>query len=215
LTNDFDGSRARKLAKRKKTNIILNSLIAIVLLLIIVVSVNIFFSDGQSEANSENTSVVDKNAEDEANDANSGKKAENDDDVEEQSTTEETVAESESDHTEDSESVVTEGGSSPDVSRTIVNPTWKPVGTSQTGEHIAVYDEESVDWQEMKQAISYATGIDVNNMTVWFLGNNGGPQRATGTVSENGGAIKYRVNIEWVVNEGWKPVKVEELKQTQ
>ena len=29
----------------------------------------------------------------------------------------------------------------------------------QTGEHVSLYDGESVDWDEKKQAIAYATGL--------------------------------------------------------
>lgn len=206
-----DASRARKLAKRRKTNIILNSLITVVLLLIVFVTVKIFFGDGQSEA--EQTVPIEENkqlAEEKTSDDSGG--SDKEDVTEEESTTElEPESESDKEDSEESEPNITEGGDSPDVKQTIVNPDWQPVGTSQTGEHQAVYDQNSVDWQEMIKAVSYATGIDAENMTVWFLGNNGGPQSAAGTVSEKGASTKYRVSIEWVDGEGWKPSKVEEL----
>jgi hypothetical protein len=219
------GSRAGKLTKRRKTNLILNSLIAIVLLLIIFVSVNIFFGDSQSGEQAENTAPAQEETEAGGNGQESGSGdsdaagSDEDDaaDENENSSGEEENEEQNEDQNaeegndEEGERVVTEGGSSPDVKQTIVDPSWEPVGTSQSGEHVAVYDQNHVDWQEMLKAISYATGIDQGNMTVWFLGNNGGPNSAAGTVSEKGGNQKYRVAIEWVDNEGWKPVKVEEL----
>jgi len=208
-----DASRARKLAKRRKTNIILNSLITVVLLLIVFVTVKIFFGDGQSEAEQGDPIVVDKQLAEEDTDVGSGSNDVEEVEEDEENTTEAEL-ESESDNKdpeEESEPSVTEGGDSPDVKQTIVKPDWKPVGTTQTGEHQAVYDQSSVDWQEMLKAISYATGIDAGNMTVWYLGNNGGPQSAAGTVSEKGASTKYRVAIEWVEGEGWKPTKVEEL----
>nr|WP_263625670.1 DUF1510 family protein [Bacillus infantis] len=119
-------------------------------------------------------------------------------------------AEEDQDIEEDAE--VTDGGSAPDVEKTIVNPSWQPVGTSQTGEHTAVY--EGVDWNEMVQAITYATGIPESNMTIWFLGNNG-PNQSVGTVSTKDQQEKYRVYIEWVDGQGWKPVKMEELNSVQ
>nr|WP_276537506.1 DUF1510 family protein [Bacillus infantis] len=119
-------------------------------------------------------------------------------------------AEEDQDIEEDAE--VTDGGSAPDVEKTIVNPSWQPVGTSQTGEHTAVY--EGVDWNEMVQAITYATGIPESNMTIWFLGNNG-PNQSVGTVSTKDQQEKYRVYIEWVDGQGWKPVKMEELNSIQ
>lgn len=213
LNNDFESSRAKKLAKRRKTNLILNGLIVLVVLLIFFVSVNIFFGDSQSEAREERDPVTESKEVADTNSSGSGnvEKTEKADTAE--STTEEEEQAAEEVSGEESEPVVTAGGSSPDVKQTMINPDWKPVGTSQTGPHQAVYDNESVDWQEMLTAISYATGIDVNNMTVWFLGNNGGPQQAAGTVSEKGGSTKYRVAIEWIDDEGWKPVKVEELTE--
>ncbi|WP_404329361.1 YrrS family protein [Mesobacillus maritimus] len=210
-----EASRARKLAKRRKTNLVLNSLITIVLLLIVFVTVKIFFGDGQSEAEKSDAVVVDKQLDSEKADVDSGNKDEEEAKVEEEkkdASDLEEESENEDLEEEVSEPTITEGGSSPDVKQTIVNSDWQPVGTTQTGEHQAVYDSASVDWQEMLKAISYATEIDVENMTVWFLGNNGGPQSAAGTVSDKGGGPKYRVAIEWVDGEGWKPVKVEELK---
>jgi cytoskeletal protein RodZ len=208
-----EASRARKLAKRRKTNLILNSLITIVLLLIVFVTVKIFFGDGQSEAEKSDSVVVDKQLANEKADVDSGNKEEEVEEEKQDASDLEDESESDDEELEEeSEPTITEGGSSPDVKQTIVNPDWKPVGTTQTGEHQTVYDESSVDWQEMLKALSYATGIDGGNMTVWFLGNNGGPQSAAGTVSDKTGGPKYRVAIEWVDGEGWKPVKVEELK---
>ncbi|MBY0154408.1 YrrS family protein [Cytobacillus oceanisediminis] len=211
-------SRFGKREKRKKTNIILNSLIAFVIVLIIVVSAKIFLSGNNDQAvpADEQTASESKqnesSQEDQDNDIEQDKskdkeKADKESDKEEKEA-EENEAEDESE--EDKEQVVTEGGSGPDVEKTIENPAWKPVGTSQSGEHTAVYDQNHVDWQEMLSAISYATGIEQGNMTVWFLGNNG-PNSSVGTISTKDQSEKYRVYIDWVDGEGWKPSKVEVL----
>ena len=211
-------SRFGKREKRKKTNIILNSLIAFVIVLIIVVSAKIFFGGNNDQAvpADEQTASESKqnesSQEDQDNDIEQDKskdkeKADKESDKEEKEA-EENEAEDEPE--EDKEQVVTEGGSGPDVEKTIENPAWKPVGTSQSGEHTAVYDQNHVDWQEMLSAISYATGIEQGNMTVWFLGNNG-PNSSVGTISTKDQSEKYRVYIDWVDGEGWKPSKVEVL----
>ncbi|WP_436373062.1 YrrS family protein [Cytobacillus sp. BC1816] len=213
-------SRFGKREKRKKTNIILNSLIALVIVLIIVVSAKIFFGGNNDQAvpADEQTASESKqnesNREDQDNDIEQDKskdkeKADKESDKEDKKA-EEKKAEDESE--EDKEQVVTEGGSGPDVEKTIENPAWKPVGTSQSGEHTAVYDQNHVDWQEMLSAISYATGIEQGNMTVWFLGNNG-PNSSVGTISTKDKSEKYRVYIDWVDGEGWKPSKVEVLNE--
>ncbi|PAE23064.1 YrrS family protein [Bacillus sp. 7894-2] len=212
-------SRFGKREKRKKTNIILNSLIALVIILIIVVSAKIFFGGNNDQAlpadeqTASESKQKEKNKEDKGNDIEQNKdkdkeKADKDSEEEKEKEKEENAKETE----EDQEQVVTEGGSGPDVEKTIENPAWKPVGTSQTGEHTAVYDQNHADWQEMLSAISYATGVDQGNMTVWFLGNNG-PNSSVGTISTKDQSEKYRVYIDWVDGEGWKPSRVEVLNE--
>jgi cytoskeletal protein RodZ len=227
LKNDYDnlneGARSRTRAKRRKTNLILNTLIVVVILLIVFVSVNIFFSNDEGAADNSNATAEnekdaassgkqdnkDNNGSENADEDNNGEKTEQSDEGSED--------DSESGEPEDSEDlgdpVVTEGGSDANVKQTIENPGWQPVGTTQSGEHAPVFDQNSVDWQEMTLAYSYATGIDKNNMTVWWNENNGAPNTAVGTVSAKGSEQTYRVSIEWVEGQGWKPVKVEELIQ--
>jgi hypothetical protein len=225
--DDYDnlneGARTRTRAKRRKTNLILNSLIVVVILLIAFVSFNIFFSNDEGAEDNSDIAAENDSA------ASSGKKDNNDDskgtadkdNESADSTNEDDAAAEESDDTneesEDSEElgepVVTEGGSDANVKQTIENPHWEPVGTTQSGEHAPVFDQNSVDWQEMILAYSYATGIDKNNMTVWWNENGGAPNTAQGTVSEKGSDQAYRVIIQWVDGQGWKPVKIEELIQ--
>jgi cytoskeletal protein RodZ len=231
---EFNGpSRSNQRAKRRKTNLILNSLIVIVLLLIIIVSFSIFFSNGDeatdqvSDQNIE-TKAKDKddetntnaeedeanNPDDEAVETSSPVEAESDTNSDTgESVTEESIPEDETATEPESEDLVTEGSSDPNVKLTITNPDWQPVGTVQSGEHATVYDESSTDWQEMLKAVSYGTGIDQSNMTVWFLGRNkqGTENQSVATVSTRDNSQTYRVFIEWVDNQGWKPIKIEEL----
>ncbi|MEH7442265.1 YrrS family protein [Bacillus sp. JJ1122] len=227
MKNDYDnlneGARSRTRAKRRKTNLILNTLIVVVILLIVFVSANIFFSNDEGAADNSNSTAdhekdtassgkkdnKDNNGSENADEDNNGEKTKQSDD--------DSADDSESAESEDSEDlgdpVVTEGGSDANVKQTIENPGWQPVGTTQSGEHAPVFDQNSVDWQEMILAYSYATGIDKNNMTVWWNENNGAPNTAVGTISAKGSDQTYRVAIEWVEGQGWKPVKVEELIQ--
>lgn len=213
-------SRFGKREKRKKTNIILNSLIAFVIVLIIVVSAKIFFGGNNDQAVPADEQTASESKQNESNQEDQDNEIEQDkskdkENADKESDKEEKEAEeneAEDEPEEDKEQVVTEGGSGPDVEKTIENPAWKPVGTSQSGEHTAVYDQNHVDWQEMLSAISYATGIEQGNMTVWFLGNNG-PNSSVGTISTKDQSEKYRVYIDWVDGEGWKPSKVEVLNE--
>ncbi|MEH7109539.1 YrrS family protein [Bacillus sp. JJ1764] len=213
-------SRSDYRAKRKKTNYILNGLIVLVLVLIMIVAYNIFVSDNDhaSSTNHETSKTVQKETTTkkdsnkvptttkEKNSSNDSEKVK--DDQEDQDTTTGTA--------DDSQAVSTDGGSTANVIKTIENPSWKPVGTSQTGEHSPVYDTTSADWQEMISALSYATGIDQSNMSVYWLGRDKSTSNASvGTVYSKDKQQKYRVFIKWVDGEGWMPTKVEELAELE
>ena len=103
----------------------------------------------------------------------------------------------------------------PVVKETIINTSWKPVGTKQTGEHVSVYDTSSLDWQEKIDAITYATGLAEKDMYIMHIGNGGGPQKSIGTVQSKDMSKKYRVHLEWVGKDGWKPVKMDILNTVE
>jgi cytoskeletal protein RodZ len=219
LSNDFNSnSRSGYRSKRKKTNLVLNGLIIFVLLLIIFVAYNIFASGNDNASpKKESPKTVQKDTvkkEKQKDDKKKDKVVSKDDSssdnaaADEQQSKEATTPE----QTDESQAVVSEGGSSSNVLKTIENPSWKPVGTSQTGEHTPVYD--GVDWQEMLNAISYATGLDQNNMKVLWLGSDKSTTNASiGTVYSSDKQQKYTVYLQWVDGEGWKPTKVEELAE--
>ncbi|MEW9107866.1 MAG: YrrS family protein [Cytobacillus gottheilii] len=225
--NQEEYSRYGKRSKRKKTNIILNSLIVVVLLLIIIVSYAVFSgndNDNQAANGSEN--------EEQTTETNENEPADTTEDVTEPADTEdeETQEDQETSGNENEENeeqtsdevapadssqeVVTEGSEDSNIIRTIENPAWQPVGTVQTEHPGAVYDSSSVDWQESVKAITYATGLAEENMTIMFLGNNG-VNKSVATVRSKDRTANYRVYIDWIDGEGWKPVKVEELREIQ
>ncbi len=221
-------SRSDMRGKRRRTNLILNILIGVVLLLIIIVSSIIFFggNDDNASDKKQDNQIESKQESAAGDDVD---RDEDDNIVEEEdketaaTTEEEQENENQSDESDENNSltqnptpadkedeIVTSGGENENVKRTIENPSWQPIGTSQVGEHTSVFDPDSVDWAEMIQAITYATGVEENNMNIWFIGNNG-HNRAIGTISSKDKQEKYRVFIDWVDGQGWKPTKVEEL----
>lgn len=103
----------------------------------------------------------------------------------------------------------------PVVKESIINTSWKPVGTSQSGEHVSVYNTDSVDWKEKIEAITYATGLAEGDMYIMHIGNGGGPQKSIGTVQSKDKSKKYRVHMEWVEKDGWKPVKMDILNTVE
>jgi flagellar basal body-associated protein FliL len=217
---------------KKKTNNILNIMIGVVVLLILIVGAAIFLSDGenkntasnevaQQEEPNKDTSSNDENSkdnakkEDEQDNSINENESENDtssnkDNEEDSSATEEKSDEIAS-NAEEKSKLEIEESDEPNVKKSIVHPEWKPVGTQQTGEHVSQYDDSSIDWNEKVKALSYATGIPEGNMTVWYIEGNGSPQKSIGTVSAKDNSTVYRVYLQWVEGQGWKPTKMQEL----
>lgn len=232
MTTDLNSnSRSGNRAKRKKTNIVLNSLIIVVLLLIIFVAYNIFATGndnaspnkettkteqketGNKDTEQKETEKVTSNEDNSATDT-----ATDEETLSEDSSTPETPATTEDaaspETPDDTQAVVTEGDGNTNVIKATENPAWQPVGTSQAGEHTVVYDKSSVDWQEMLNAISYATGLDKSNMTVYWLGRDKSTTDGSfGTVASKDKQQKFNVYLQWVDGQGWKPTKVEELAE--
>ncbi|MCB7159445.1 YrrS family protein [Bacillus subtilis] len=224
-------SRYENRDKRRKANLVLNILIAIVSILIVVVAANLFINSPSSKDVSKDSETAQK----QESPASGKTEKKSDEDIKD-SKKDTSDSEKDSEKSSDSDSKkddspskkddsdsdsagdglkdakVTEGGSSSDVEKTYENPDWKAVGTEQTGEHAATYDSSSQDWAEMLKAISYATGVSTDNMTVLWLGNNGSPQDAKGKILDKATGNKYQVTITWVDEKGWKPTKVEKLK---
>lgn len=97
-----------------------------------------------------------------------------------------------------------------------INGPWQPIGTSQTEPHHKSYQKGSQDWNEMIKALAYAIGTQPDNMTTWWLGNGGGPDLSVGKVSEKGHPDKkYKVELQWIPNKGWKPTSVTPIDNNQ
>ncbi|MGM0828450.1 MAG: YrrS family protein [Bacillota bacterium] len=225
-------SRLDKRSK-KNSNKILNIMIAVVLLLIVVVGATIVMGGGNEKASSnvadtetKDSDKSNKNAEkdDKSVSLDEDKKSEEKDNEdkkdEEKKSDEEKQKEKASDEEdtvalegEEQSGLKVEDSDEPNVKKTMVHPDWKPVGTEQTGEHVSVYDEGTVDWQEKIKATSYATGIPEDNMTVWWMEGNGGPQKSMATVTAKDTKTPYRVYLQWVDGKGWQPTKVQELEE--
>ncbi|MFA2807930.1 YrrS family protein [Bacillus mycoides] len=91
------------------------------------------------------------------------------------------------------------------------NPSWKPIGTEQGARPAMKFKEGTVDWNEMKKAISYAVDVPEGQLIFDFIGNNG-ENKAYGNVRDKQSNKKYKVDIDWVENQGWKPVSVQVVK---
>lgn len=207
-----------RMNKKNRSNSVLNMMIGLVFTLILITAAFIFLDkeEGSIEQpesvkiapDTEQASEEDGAAEEPQDDSADAK------DSEEPEVSEEAPAEPE----ETEEGTVTGGtitkedSNDPIVEETIVNTSWEPVGTSQKGDHVSVYQKGSADWNEKIKAISYATGLAEDDMYVMMIKNGGGPQKSIGVVQSKDQSKKYRVHMQWVDGEGWNPVKLDVLK---
>ncbi|MFJ7737886.1 YrrS family protein [Lysinibacillus sp. NPDC097287] len=195
-------SRHLQPTPNKKLNGWLNILIGVVVVLIAITTIFIFkWQDNIEDTAKEDTEITEPE-----------EKVE--DPVKEGIVTDEEEPPAEEEQPEqeiEQEKAVESSSDDPIVDRVITDENWQPTPTTQTGEHVSSYDDQSVDWAEKVATITAVTGIEKDNMIIWRLKNNGGANKSIATVSTNDKTEMYRVSMEWVDNEGWKPVKLEQL----
>lgn len=216
---------SRVARNRQKSNRILNILIGVVFVLIVITAASIFTGGDDRAANGGNEAGTEQAG---GTSGPDGGKVPADDGVEDsdaavddesedgEATSEEKAPDSDKRGEEPEESdqpgkVIRTPSESGVVDETIVDTSWKPIGTGQSGEHVSVYEKGHIDWQEKVKAMSYATGIPEKEMIVWYVKNGGGPQKSIGTVSTGDKSEKYNVHLEWVDGEGWMPVRLDKL----
>ena len=206
-------SRHLQPSRNKKLDKLLNVLIGVVVVLIIITATYVFkWQDDADQAVKDEPAQEEKSGDKEKEE---DKEPANEEDKdlavdEEKPSQEEEEAEAET--SQDEQGTPEESTSdNPIVDKVITNKNWQPTPTTQTGQHVSSYDDTSVDWAEKVATVSAVTGIEQSNMIIWRMQNNGGPNSAIATVSSNDKSQKYRVSMEWVDNEGWKPVKLEQL----
>ncbi|WP_419958636.1 YrrS family protein [Psychrobacillus psychrotolerans] len=220
----FDSRLDQRNHKRKKNNI-LNILIGIVILLIIIVTVNIVTGDNDEDSANTSKTKSEKVEESTENESENEEKEKESEEVvgsstesaDSSSSTEETTTETEENENTETEgnedsTVTTEPSNDSNVESVVIDSGWQPIGTEQSGEHVSSYNSSSVDWDEKVKALAYGANLDPSNMYVKYLGNGGSPQKSIGTVTSKDGSEIYRISLEWVDGEGWKPTKKEILK---
>lgn len=225
----------KKVYKNKnKLDRILNYLIVLVSIMIVITAVYIFtFSEDTKSPETEQTATTEDAKSDEpqastteqsASEADVSTEEQKPSEIEKQTEptnqqpepTEQQPIEEQQTNDDNEANEVTESASTDSlVEKVIVNENWKPIGTTQTGLHTSQYDEESVDWQEKVSTLLNTAGLSENQAIIWSVKNNGSGQTSIGVISSKDKKQKYRISIEWVDNERWKPVKMEILNKLE
>lgn len=195
---ELNFSRRERKNNRKRKDRILNSLIGLVVVLIIIVASMIFWGNGdKNQVDGEKIVDTEKetdqedglNLEDDSETPNKDNETDVGEQVDKpeqnQNQTPAPNQENSTDQSKPDDSGIEkiERTNEDVVSETIVNSTWKAIGTEQVGEHVSSYDGESIDWIEKKKAIAYATGHSVDSLNYWKVKNGGSPQKSIGIVS--------------------------------
>ncbi|WP_430785107.1 DUF1510 family protein [Virgibacillus flavescens] len=163
--------------------------------------------ENDEEASDENSNTEDDAASDDSSSSND--EATDDSDTQNENPDQDTN-EDESTNS-DIERETVEGSDNPNVLETYTAD-WEPIGTEQEGTHTKQFAEGTQDRKEMEEAIRVATGLKQGDMITWWL-DNGGGNKVIATASNKVQDQTYRVYLTWVENEGWKPTKVEVLKE--
>ncbi|KGR90729.1 hypothetical protein CD30_10235 [Ureibacillus massiliensis 4400831 = CIP 108448 = CCUG 49529] len=233
LTRSESKRRENRSVKRKKLDRLLNVLIAVVAVLIVI---NLYFifsnkedvAQNQAETTSESnqspnppqssqpavSTGEDEQKEPQQEEPNTNDIEQSGDFNGEQNGQSQSTNEESNVITGNNSSTTTVNSSSdPLVLEEIIDPNWQVTPTSQTGEHVSAYETGHIDYEEKLVTIRNAVNLTEGNVIYWSVKNNGSSDSAISVISSKDQAEKYRVTIQWIANQGWKPVKVEKLKQ--
>ncbi|PEI81886.1 YrrS family protein [Bacillus toyonensis] len=212
------GSRFQQKQQKRRQNGVLNIAIAIVLVAVAIVAYQLFVPDTKEQASSNDKKIAQQTTKENKAEKAKGKEETKKDEQEKaeakkKEEEEKQKAEEEKQKAEEeakaNEKVAAEK-TQPKATDAYTKPSWKPVGTEQGATPAMTFNKGTADWNEMNQAISAAIDVPVEQLVIHRIGNNG-KNKAYGNVQDKQSGKKYYVNIDWVENEGWKPVLVQTL----
>ncbi|PGB96901.1 FMN-dependent NADH-azoreductase [Bacillus wiedmannii] len=211
------GSRFQQKQQKRRQNGVLNIAIAIVLILVAIVSYQLFVPERKEEASSSDKKVAQQTTKENKSEKAKGKEEtkKNEQDRAEAKKKEEEKQKAEEEQKKAEEEAkanekVPAEKTQPKATDAYTKSFWKPVGTEQGATPAMTFKKGTADWNEMNQAISAAIDVPVEQLVIHRIGNNG-KNKAYGNVQDKQSGKKYYVNIDWVDNEGWKPVLVQTL----
>ena len=212
LTRAQENTRTSR-RKENKMNRTLNYLIALVSVLLVITLGVIFMTGDDDEAEqqlqtedvasqSENQQAVEQDTQEDETEAGQSamNDATNDQSVEDDSTVDASQDEA-----------VINASADPLVAEVWTSDAWQAYPTAQTGEHQSTFAAGHIDYEEKIRSIFSVVPIEQQASIIWSVKNNGNAKSAIAVISSNDKTQKYRVAIEWVEQQGWKPVQVEVL----
>ncbi|HHT7058088.1 TPA: YrrS family protein [Bacillus cereus] len=209
------GSRFQQKQQKRRQNGVLNIAIAIVLLLVAIVAYQLFVPSTKEQASSTDKKVSQQTTKNEkagkSEDKESAKKKEK----EQEQAEAKKKAEEEKLKAEEEAKANEKVSAEKTVSKAkeaYTKPSWKAVGTEQGSSPAMTFKQGSSDWNEMQSAIAAGVEIPKEQLVFHFVGRDKtGKSKAYGDVQDKQSGKRYYVNIDWVDNEGWKPVLVQTL----
>lgn len=216
------GSRFQQKQQKRRQNGVLNIAIAIVLLLVAIVAYQLFVPSTKEQASSTDKKVSQQTTKNEkagkSEDKESAKKKEKEKEQAEakkKAEEEKLKAEEEQKKAEEEAKANEKVSAEKTVSKAkeaYTKPSWKAVGTEQGSSPAMTFKQGSSDWNEMQSAIAAGVEIPKEQLVFHFVGRDKtGKSKAYGDVQDKQSGKRYYVNIDWVDNEGWKPVLVQTL----
>lgn len=211
-----ENSRAKRVRKRKKNNLITFLILGVGSVTILIFISFIFGAgankDMSEEAKKENLQTEEIRIEEDENKEEINDQEENEGfkEIERDEPTENIDDETEQPEEETDEIQSVETNDENVIEAYTSN--WQPIQTEQSGEHTLNFNKNSQDRNEMEAAASLATELDQEQMTTWWLENKGDGQ-IEATVSDRKETEIYRVQLQWIDGEGWQPLQVSVLKE--
>ncbi|MEG0472097.1 MAG: YrrS family protein [Solibacillus sp.] len=202
-----------KTSKFYKMDKMLNYLIVVVAILIVVTLGWLISRDGEPSDKVEEQQQADKPSQDKAGQGADGKEQSTRPTDDQTNENEEQAADPEQE-TDLSNTVVTPPAE-PNVKEVHTNAKWPAYPTAQTGQHVSTFEKGHIDYEEKLKAIFSVLDIDQETSNVKSVKNNGNASSAIAVVQSKDKEKIYRVSIEWIDNEGWKPIQYEVLNSLE
>ncbi|HDR7776204.1 FMN-dependent NADH-azoreductase [Bacillus anthracis] len=212
------GSRFQQKQQKRRQNGVLNIAIAIVLILVAIVAYQLFVPDTKEQASSSDKKVAQQTTKENKSEKAKGKeetKKNEQEKAEAKKEEEKLKAEEEQKKAEEEAKANEKVPAEKTVSKAkdaYTKSSWKAVGTEQGSSPAMTFKQGSSDWNEMQSAIAAGVEVPKEQLVFHFVGRDKtGKSKAYGDVQDKQSGKRYYVNIDWVENEGWKPVLVQTL----